>query len=314
MSEKAVFGPDCAIAPSAIPIVPRGKHGERLPQAIAHRGYKVKFPENTMGAFAGAVDVGAHAIETDVHITKDDVVVLSHDATLKRCFGRPEKLIDCDWSFVSTLTTLKEPHQRMPRLFDLLEYLARPENEEIWLLLDIKMDNDPDDIMRLIASTIASVAPSSNRPWQSRVVLGCWAAKYLSLASHYLPGFPISHIGFSTAYARQFLSVPNVSFNMLLPILMAYGGKKFIADCAAAKRPVFAWTVNDEEKMEWCIRSKIDGVLTDDPKLFLEVCKRYDSNSEPQRLSWRVWFDVLKIWLLALVFGILWRNRFAMKR
>ncbi len=31
-----------------------------------------------MGAFKGAVDVGAHGIETDVHITKDGVVVLSH--------------------------------------------------------------------------------------------------------------------------------------------------------------------------------------------------------------------------------------------
>ena len=31
-----------------------------------------------MGAFKGAVQVGANAIETDVHLTKDDVVVLSH--------------------------------------------------------------------------------------------------------------------------------------------------------------------------------------------------------------------------------------------
>lgn len=31
-----------------------------------------------MGAFRGAVEVGAHAIETDVHLTKDGVVVLSH--------------------------------------------------------------------------------------------------------------------------------------------------------------------------------------------------------------------------------------------
>ena len=50
----------------------------KRPQAIAHRGYKTKFPENTMGAFKGAVEVGAHAIETDVHLSKDGVVVLSH--------------------------------------------------------------------------------------------------------------------------------------------------------------------------------------------------------------------------------------------
>lgn len=50
----------------------------RKPQAIAHRGYKAAYPENTMGAFKGAVEVGAHAIETDLHISKDGVVVLSH--------------------------------------------------------------------------------------------------------------------------------------------------------------------------------------------------------------------------------------------
>jgi len=56
----------------------KGISGRRLPQAIAHRGYKAKFPENTMGAFKGAVEVGAHAIETDIHLSKDGVVVLSH--------------------------------------------------------------------------------------------------------------------------------------------------------------------------------------------------------------------------------------------
>jgi glycerophosphoryl diester phosphodiesterase len=52
--------------------------GNRRPQAIAHRGYKAKFPENTMGAFKGAVDVGADALETDIHLSGDGVVVLSH--------------------------------------------------------------------------------------------------------------------------------------------------------------------------------------------------------------------------------------------
>jgi hypothetical protein len=54
------------------------KDGSRIPQAIAHRGYKAAFPENTMAAFVGAVKVGAHALETDLHLTKDGVVVLSH--------------------------------------------------------------------------------------------------------------------------------------------------------------------------------------------------------------------------------------------
>jgi glycerophosphoryl diester phosphodiesterase len=52
--------------------------GRVFPQVIAHRGYKAKHPENTLRAFQGAVEVGAHAIETDIHLSKDGVVVLSH--------------------------------------------------------------------------------------------------------------------------------------------------------------------------------------------------------------------------------------------
>ena len=54
-----------------------------MPQTIAHRGYKALYPENTMGAFKGAVECGANAIETDIHLTKDGVVVLSH-VSMKR--------------------------------------------------------------------------------------------------------------------------------------------------------------------------------------------------------------------------------------
>jgi glycerophosphoryl diester phosphodiesterase len=64
--------------------------GTRKPQAIAHRGYKAKFPENTMGAFKGAVDVGADAIETDLHLSKDGIVVLSHVSKLA-------VIVDCEY-------------------------------------------------------------------------------------------------------------------------------------------------------------------------------------------------------------------------
>lgn len=52
--------------------------GRSLPQIIAHRGNKATHPENSLRAFEDAVDAGAHALETDLHLTKDGVVVLSH--------------------------------------------------------------------------------------------------------------------------------------------------------------------------------------------------------------------------------------------
>ena len=121
------------------------KSRHAIPQAIGHRGYKAKYPENTMLAFKGAVEVGAHAIETDIHLTKDDVVVLSHDATLNRCFGKDEKILDVDWSYIKELRTMAEPAQPMARLVDLLEYLAAPERENIWVMLDIKVRSSNKD-------------------------------------------------------------------------------------------------------------------------------------------------------------------------
>lgn len=174
----------------------------------------------------------------------------------------------------------------------------------------IQMDNDSDAIMRLISKTLQSVQTSPNNPWRSRVVLGAWAAKYVPLANHYMPGFPITHIGFSTTYARQFLKVPNISYNMLLPILQAPGGRKFIRDVQAAKRPILAWTVNEEAKMEWCIRRKLDGVITDDPKLFLEVRDGFDETAPEKMLPIRFILDGLRIWFMALFFGFIYRSRF----
>ena len=52
---------------------------------IAHRGASAYAPENTMAAFRKAVALGAHMFELDVHISKDEQVVVFHDDTLAKC-------------------------------------------------------------------------------------------------------------------------------------------------------------------------------------------------------------------------------------
>ena len=61
------------------------------------------------------------------------------DGDLKRCFGVNKNIRDCDWAYLSSLRTLREPSEPMPRLVDLLEYLARPGLEGMWVLLDVKV-------------------------------------------------------------------------------------------------------------------------------------------------------------------------------
>ena len=68
---------------------------------------------------------------------------IGQDATLKRCFGKDEKIADCTWEYISQQRTLAAPHEPMPRLRDLLEFLASPGLENVWLLLDIKVQYYP---------------------------------------------------------------------------------------------------------------------------------------------------------------------------
>lgn len=76
--------PPSPVAPFSAALQRPGRGGagavsrRQLPQAIAHRGYKMAYPENSMAAFRSAVEIGAHAIETDLHLSRDGVVVLSH--------------------------------------------------------------------------------------------------------------------------------------------------------------------------------------------------------------------------------------------
>ena len=54
------------------------------PLIIAHRGDSAHRPENTLAAFAGALEVGADLVEFDVQLTRDGQVVVIHDATVDR--------------------------------------------------------------------------------------------------------------------------------------------------------------------------------------------------------------------------------------
>ena len=65
----------------------RGK-GVR-PNIWAHRGASAIEEENTMPAFAKAIECGADGIELDVRLTGDREVVVFHDKSLERQFGKP---------------------------------------------------------------------------------------------------------------------------------------------------------------------------------------------------------------------------------
>ncbi len=50
---------------------------------FAHRGFRSKYPENTLLAFQKAIEANCSGIEFDVHLTKDQEIVIIHDETLE---------------------------------------------------------------------------------------------------------------------------------------------------------------------------------------------------------------------------------------
>lgn len=62
---------------------------KRLPRPalLAHRGASAERPENTLEAFARALELGADGVETDAHLTRDGAVILAHDDDARRTAG-----------------------------------------------------------------------------------------------------------------------------------------------------------------------------------------------------------------------------------
>jgi hypothetical protein len=75
---------------------------------------------------------------------------------------------------------------------------------------------------------------------------------------------------------------------------------------------VYAWTVNDEAKMRWGIRQGLDGVVTDDPKLFLEVRKSWHEGTK-DGLRIRDALDIVRVNFFTIIYSLLFWVMFGMR-
>ena len=107
---------------------------------IAHRGASGRAPENTLAAFRLALEMGAKAIEFDVHQTLDHELVVGHDDDLKRCGGDKRRLKNIRWQGeaekvdVGSWFDERFAGERLPRLDDVYALAPAP----VELHLEIK--------------------------------------------------------------------------------------------------------------------------------------------------------------------------------
>ena len=177
----------CALAGTATAEVAR-----RAVQVQGHRGAKASRPENTIPAFEFAIAQGVDALELDMSVTKDNVIVISHDPVLHPpvCSGPQPKAIIHDL----TLAEVKKwdcgatpnhdapkqqlvPGTRMPTLdevFDLAskgtfdfnietktvpKHVSRPEAEKLLKQFKLTPEMEKD-----VIETITSIGPEVTPP------------------------------------------------------------------------------------------------------------------------------------------------------
>ena len=131
------------------------------PLIIAHRGDSAHRPENTLAAFASALELGAELVEMDVQLTKDGAVVVMHDPTVDRTTDGHGRLRDLTLREVRKLSAGYPVHfgaayagERVPTLAEALGFLR----ERARVMIEIKPDSvTSDEEGGIEALTVADV-------------------------------------------------------------------------------------------------------------------------------------------------------------
>lgn len=245
----------------------------KLPECWGHRGASARYPENTLASFEAAMRDGAEGIESDVHVSVDDVVIMFHDPTLERTTDGKGTIREQNWfgeEGIEHVRTLKEPRQAIPTFAQTIELLMRPENHHVKFNIDVKVQNDPPRLFNLMHTII-----SSYDDWQSalapRILLGLWHPRFLPHAEKILPYCRRSYIGVSPALVKKHFWDSCEVFSMSFASLATATGERFRNSCKAAGKEIMVWTVNEAAHMMEAVRWGVDVILTDKTNAWLEL-------------------------------------------
>lgn len=235
----------------------------------AHRGNSSKYPENTMVAFESAIKVGADGIETDVHLTKDGVIVITHDEEISRVSTGKGMIIDltldelCQYDFGSFKGEEFEG-QLIPTLDDLLDLV---EDNDVLLNIEIKMG-----FVLYPGIEEKLYEKIKERGFMDRTIFSSFNHYSLAKLKEIDPNVKTGALyqaGLYEAhnYAKTF------GANALHPYYMAFD-QSLLKDCHDNNLKVNLWTVNNVNQAKAFLDMGYDGVITDYPEEMINELRR----------------------------------------
>ena len=236
------------------------------PIVVGHRGFRAKYPENTLSGFRAAVDAGVGMIELDVSLSKDRHVVVMHDETLDRTTNGRGAVRDRLWGEIRRLDAgswfdgrfAGEPVPDLETVFEAI-------GKRCVINVEIKPDAvEPVEHDEGIENQVAG--------WICRYGLldSVVVSSFHPLALHRLAAFPIER--------RPLLAVLSGKKTPFDPFEVLQSVSAFswhpdhrlldAADVARAHRMgilVLPYTVNDAADIRRLLSMGVDGIITDDP-------------------------------------------------
>lgn len=156
-----------------------------------HRGDCYNYFENTMPAYQMAMDAGADMVETDVHLTKDGVLILMHDDTVDRTTNGTGLIREKTFAEMRELNAgSKYEPQQVPTLEELLQLLA---DTNVTLNLEIKEYHIPGNEEKCDECIEKCVELIEKYNFSDRMVFNSFDAYVLQYIADHYPGKYLLH-------------------------------------------------------------------------------------------------------------------------
>jgi glycerophosphoryl diester phosphodiesterase len=225
---------------------------------IAHRGASAVRKENTVDAFVEARRLGADMVELDVRRTRDDVLVIHHDASLPG--GTP-------------IVELR--HDALPSWLPSLDQAVEA---CVGMVVNIEVKSspfDPDfDADRWVAGRVARQI--GERAWRDRVLVSSFDLVSVDRVR-----------AVDDAIPTALLTLPGLDTREAATTALEHGHRvlhphdyavtpELVAHLHALGMAVNVWTVDDPARMHELVEMGVDGICTNVPDVLVEVLTRAD--------------------------------------
>lgn len=253
---------------------------------IAHRGASALAPENTLAAFEKGIEVGADAVEIDVHLTRDNRVVVMHDGNLdrttdgigptyQRMLGEIKRLDAGSWF------DARFAGERVPTLEETLDLLR---NRAV-VLIEVK----PNGIARAVVDVVRQMKAVEH------VVIQSFHPGTVRTVRELDPRIPTSLLTVrpgATRPRRRGRSMVKRAVKVGANALsVRYAGldSRTVEEIHHRAMALWVWTVDEEQDMRAMIEAGVDGIITNRPDVLRRMLDGEDVSTRRTRGRLRRW-------------------------